>query len=440
MFSRWYERLLSWALRLTHYHRANAEDLVHDVFVELALRRSDNQAIENVEGYLFTMLRNMHKSQIRRARYDQTLPLCITDYDSLELGLHTITRHVEHQAQHSQLRTQEELSQTCRYAWLRKENSKAWSVLILRFFHGYYPAEIEQITRASRAAVDEWLWTARQEARLHINDPQRLRAIQSHKAVAEKGGGDLQLSTSLSTVETIKALQEAIFATRRGECFSREKLERTYRSEDLPIECKALAHVVSCPACLDEVNRILGLLPLARRHPTDMLARGKADDDDNLPGSCGGGVVDTASRKVRRRVQEIKEHQPKELHITVNGSLICEQKITSDRSDQILNIDLIDQAESLEFIEVFGEQGLRLLMLEVSGEQEEHTRRADLCDGRYLVVSLNNSSQRPKLRVVYCDEFYRCRDNKRAFSLRTDRALRATTLVSGPRARVQSHQ
>ena len=42
-----------------------------------------------------------------------------------------------------------ELRQVCQYACDRKETSRAGSVLILRFLHGYYPREIAQIMRAT---------------------------------------------------------------------------------------------------------------------------------------------------------------------------------------------------------------------------------------------------------------------------------------------------
>ena len=36
-------------------------------------------------------------------------------------------------------------------------------------------------------------------------------------------------------------------------------------------DCATLAHVVSCPRCIDEVNSLNGLPPLSERYPTDSL-------------------------------------------------------------------------------------------------------------------------------------------------------------------------
>jgi DNA-directed RNA polymerase specialized sigma24 family protein len=40
---------------------------------------------------------------------------------------------------------------------VRKETSKAGSVLLLRFFRGYYPSELAQVLRTPRQVVDTWL-------------------------------------------------------------------------------------------------------------------------------------------------------------------------------------------------------------------------------------------------------------------------------------------
>jgi len=60
LFLELYEWLLRRALGLTSGDRAQAEDLVHDVYVHFVLNRPNLESIvNNIEGYLFTMLRNM---------------------------------------------------------------------------------------------------------------------------------------------------------------------------------------------------------------------------------------------------------------------------------------------------------------------------------------------------------------------------------------------
>ena len=81
----------------------------------------------------------------------------------------------------------QELACVCRYACLRKGSSKAGSILILRFFHGYFPSEIAQIARCTPHLVDDWLRIARREARLFREEPHRLRFLRSHAAIRARG-------------------------------------------------------------------------------------------------------------------------------------------------------------------------------------------------------------------------------------------------------------
>jgi 2-polyprenyl-6-methoxyphenol hydroxylase-like FAD-dependent oxidoreductase len=53
-------------------------------------------------------------------------------------------------------------------------------------------------------------------------------------------------------------LRGAVFQSRTGDCLSENRLTELY-SAGLPIPCESVAYLVSCPACLDAVNRLLGL-------------------------------------------------------------------------------------------------------------------------------------------------------------------------------------
>ncbi len=61
-----YQRIRLWALQLVQNDQQLAEDLLHDVFLQFVVSKPDLNSIENVDGYLRTMLRNMHLSQLRR--------------------------------------------------------------------------------------------------------------------------------------------------------------------------------------------------------------------------------------------------------------------------------------------------------------------------------------------------------------------------------------
>src|SRR5919199_6182378 len=148
-----YGRLRARALRLTGGDAARAEDLLHDAFVQFTFARPDLGRVGNLDGYLYQMLRNLHLSQLRRARRRGEDAPAVVEYDSAEFALRAFTDPRD------SIRVQDELRQVCRYASLRKETSKAGSVLILRFMHGYYPAEIAQVCRSTREAVEERLRT-----------------------------------------------------------------------------------------------------------------------------------------------------------------------------------------------------------------------------------------------------------------------------------------
>jgi len=66
VFTKRYAQLLAWALRLTNQHRASAEDLVQDAFIQFTRGRTNLAEIENVDGYLHRMLRNMNLSRLSR--------------------------------------------------------------------------------------------------------------------------------------------------------------------------------------------------------------------------------------------------------------------------------------------------------------------------------------------------------------------------------------
>jgi len=118
----------------------------------------------------------------RQAALFESGDLSVVDYDSAELSLQAS------EGARLRLQAQDELRPVCRSVCLRKEASKAGSVLLLRFCHGYHPSEIALLLRTSRQAVDERLRLARSEAKLYLEDPIRL------KFIAE--GQPLKLQTS----------------------------------------------------------------------------------------------------------------------------------------------------------------------------------------------------------------------------------------------------
>src|SRR5260370_15017094 len=162
--------MLVWALQLTGNERELAEDLLHDAYVQFTFTQPDLGTIRNLDGYFYGMLRNLRLSQVRRETHNRLQQLSVIEYDSAEDGLRTTDLR-------DQLRVQDELRAVCHYACVRKQTTRAASVMILRFFHGYYPSEIAQLLRTSRQAIDVRLLIARREARLSCESPTSLSFI-----------------------------------------------------------------------------------------------------------------------------------------------------------------------------------------------------------------------------------------------------------------------
>jgi len=428
LFTARYQHLLAWALHLTARDRAEAEDLLHDAYIQFTLTRPELNAIRNLDGYLFGVLRVLWLSRQRRAGRARLDQLSAIEYDSAEMGLWlSDPRELN--------RVQDELRAICRYACARKESSKAGSVLILRFFHGYYPGEIARVLQATRKAVDSRLALARQEARLYLDAPERLSFINSNvrsnvrsnagtsrKAQAQGGAMTEGIADKSARVEDdlMRELRAEIFQSRQGDCYSRAELQRLYGSEGTEaVEADQLGHLVSCPRCLDLVNEILGLPPLAERHPNDTIGNdpgGPGDSGNRSSGGTdvGGNMVGTSAsininhleRRAFWRARQVFEHQPQELHIAVNGRLVASQKVHAEVNEQTLELRPEDLAESPAFIEVFSELGVRMLLLYVDTAKmapSVQTVDAELSDGRQLAMTLQLREPASLLTVVYHD-------------------------------------
>ncbi|HKX32595.1 MAG TPA: RNA polymerase sigma factor, partial [Blastocatellia bacterium] len=398
LFIKRYERLLGWALRLTGGSRPAAEDLVHDVYVQFMLGGCDLKSIHNLDGYLRRSLLNLFLAQQRQATKMQNVSINVINYESIEIGLLAIDSQTRWQVQ-------EALLQVCQYACRRKESSRAGSVLILRFFYDYTPGEIARVIGSPRRAVDDWLRIARREARLHLEDPTRLKFMSGRPA------GRLTTILAESPDSLIREIRATIAWSRQGPCLSPERLRELYGGpEASPLDCATLSHLVSCPGCLDRANHWLGLPPLADRYSGGRPGPGDegpgAGGTDAQPGgaaSAGGDAPPEALIKtLRRRLQQVIEHRPEELQLASNGSPIGRLKLTSELSE--FQLHLRDQAP-IEFIEVFSERNVRLLLfsIEPDGSAPEQQTRIELSDGRSLEAIFKNEAPWPSLRIIYHD-------------------------------------
>jgi DNA-directed RNA polymerase specialized sigma24 family protein len=396
LFVERYAQLLAWALALTGQNRELAEDLVHDTFIQFTLNRPDLPAIGNLDGYLYACLRNMRLSQVRRASRVQQRSISIAEYDSATIVLRAPDLCV-------QLQTYEDLRLVCRYAIMRKETSKAGAALILRFFYDYYADEIARIMRCPRPALNQWLLLARREAKIYLTEPERL------KFMSVAAAPNPRLVVGARSDDFLDALRQEIYRYPSGECLSRRKLRELYAAApECPIECATLAHLVSCRNCLDEVNRLLGLPPIFGCSPTDTPDLGASKP---AGGGDGGGPAvgprDAKVMKYLRRMKEIEDHQPRELHISVNGFELGSQRVVAGQSDQTLSVNL---PEPISFVEVFSEQGVRLMFVDVDpppGGGVEQRARVSLSDEREMALTLKFGGPWPELRITYHDTAYK---------------------------------
>jgi RNA polymerase sigma factor (sigma-70 family) len=391
IFLQRYDWLVGWASRLTGNDPEKAEDLVHDAYIQFTLARPVLDRIHNLEAYLYALLRNLYLSDLRRNTRSPIRPAYTINYDSAEIGLRAVDPRV-------QLNLRDELRYICHYACARKETSKAGSVLILRFFHGYYPSEVAQVMNAPRRAVDDWLRIARREFATYQSEPWRL------KPLPEKSAPGSRQEAAESLPGFLAELRRMIYSSRQGDCMSRDQLKTLYQSPgSLPLDCAALAHVVSCADCLEEVNRLLSISSLSDRFPPDMLGIDQDSKARNSSQKAAPGLSKAASaQRYQRLAMGVFEHHPEELHLSVNGYAVGSQKVSQGRNEQTISIPT---GEKIGFVEVFSEQGIRLLFLMVEpppdGEAEQASRVA-LSEGRSLALTVRFHDAWPRLQVAYC--------------------------------------
>jgi RNA polymerase sigma factor (sigma-70 family) len=403
-----YDWLLRWALQFTNNDHERAKDLVQQVFAQFAMAHTDLSAVQNIPAYLYATLRNTHLSEVRLAGRSHGESLSVVEYSIADAALGGGDPSALFQ-------TQEQLRRVCQYACLRKQSSRAGSVLILRFFHGYHISEIAAVLGATCQAVRQSLKFARNEARLYLENPGALKFISRTQLSVPFSG------TVCTADELLAELRRAIFCSCQGECLDSDSLRELYAEcHIVAAENATLAHIVSCAKCLDAINWKLGLPLLAERHAADAL--GPNNNWRGGPGSSGtSGLPDDSLRskrraknqndeisssillKCRRRATELFEHHPRELCISVNGYVLGSQSVNSGTSRLRLDVAI---TEPLSFIEVIGDERTRLLVMTIDppphGEPTQE-RRVLLSEGRHIDVTLRYGHPWPMLEVVYED-------------------------------------
>lgn len=389
-----YDRIVQWARQLSANRPWQAEDLAQDAYLQFMAIRPDLDQIQNLDAYLYAVVRNLHRSLLHRHLRLRQVPLSILDFDRAEDGL--------------KLTEKEQLQEVCtdlelvrEFACERRETSKSGSLLILRFFHGFSVGETARLMGINRVALDTQLLRARKEARDYLaNRKARLSGKVVPLASAPAKPEEMRQSPiEFGVADAIDAFRDRIFAADKGECISRSRIKDLYASAGSDsIENRLLAHIVCCRPCLSIAAASAGV----------------AGRDDGPPDDRSGlGAVRRAanrSAKIRRlrewerEYKRLLEHQPQELRVTVNGQPLVSQPVVSGRSELTMSIPL---AERIDFIEVLSEQEVRLLMLPVfaappEGEFEQ-AGELDFGDGRKLSVRLTFDDPWPTVHVQYLE-------------------------------------
>jgi RNA polymerase sigma factor (sigma-70 family) len=383
-----YAELISWSMQITRNDRDKAEDIVHDAYLQWILVRPDLASIRNLDGYLYGMLRNMHSAELRRAVRASGTSLSVVEYDSAFLSL----QQARDESQISYMQGQ--LRQVCDYACARKETSKAGSLLLLRFFHGYYPGEVARLAGIRRVTVDSWLRIARNEARTYLQNSEALKFIGPERKTWQP------FPHSGLELDFLDELSERIFQSGRGRCLSEKQLRAVHADPQAePLSCEDLAHISSCRSCLTKATKILNLSPKDDRDPGDRLGRDPKPGEKSKKKQLG-------PRALRIQLEDVIEHRPKELHIAVNGFTVGTQKVISEGIEHSLKVSLLEQ---IGLVEVLSEQGIRLLCLYVEPPPAgpiEQSAQVYLSDDRTLGVNLNFQDQWPSLDLTYSDPHF----------------------------------
>lgn len=336
LFAMRYHELLGWALQLTAGDRAAAEELVHDAYVDFARALPDLSTVGNLNGYLYTALRNLNHSRIRRAWKHRHEDLDVLEYDSLGSRLRWSTAL-------DRVEMQEYILRLCIYLCWRKQTARSASILLLRFFRNYYPEDIAQLTHLSRNAVNVQILRARNEARAFLERPEN---FDTNPAL--RGGlSSLSVRNAADADVFLRRLSMVIRSSRTGECVSSEQLQ-SMLSAPTPPDTAQLAHLVSCDECL-------------RKNP--------GSNGQRLSGGSPLGAMEGRRRSAKRvladaeeTVRELLDHQPSVLTLAVDGADVLECRVTAEEMAQVAVLPAETQPE---FVEVFNHVGRRLLKIDV---------------------------------------------------------------------------
>jgi DNA-directed RNA polymerase specialized sigma24 family protein len=384
-----YGQLLRWAIILTRGNTGKAEEVVQEFCVYIAVAKPDLGGVANLDGYLYTCLRNIYLSTLARASREALHLVSVEDYDSFAFAISANPAG-------DSLQRQNDLRRICSYAVWRKESAKSASYFILHFFHGYGRREIAELAQLPIAAIYNKLKTARSEVRLYLEEPGKLRIVNRETPPLPTLSWNL-----LSSQNLFRELRQTILDARKTDCLPERELLAHYRSA-MPISCALLAHIVSCERCLSLIDRDSRRPTLKDREPLDVF--GFSPESGGDAEEPAGMNFDAVRSSVRKKWARIHEHRPRTLMIALNGQVIAYHDVRSEHNRLSARIE---RTEKAQFVEVFSEQNVRLALLEVSEPPPDgpplSLQRIALSDARWLELSLTYDGLGLQSEVTYSD-------------------------------------
>lgn len=392
MLEEHYGKLQKWGIVLTRGDRMMAQEIVHDLCLHFIVAKPDLSQVTNLDGYLYTCLRHVYLSALARASREALQTVSVADFDSIQFALRPCTTE-------GLLERQNELRRICSYAVWRKSASKSASYFLLLFVHGYTRREVAEIARLPIAAIYNKLKVAREELKAHLATSGKLR-IATRDVLPDPG---LRVSPVPSD-ELFQELRQRIFEARSSECLPEEILLAQYRTTILkPIPCDLLSHFVSCGRCLSLLDRHFEHPEWQDREPPGGASN--FDDGDGIASATGNNSGYQAMMSlVRRRRENVYEHRPRTLSIAVNGRIVAFHDVQSERSTLASRAE---HPETVEFVEVFTDQQLRLALLPIGDPPPSgsyiHTQTVELSDDRRLELKVSFDGQGLHSEVTYLD-------------------------------------
>jgi DNA-directed RNA polymerase specialized sigma24 family protein len=388
---RYYPQLREWADVLTRGDQSRSEDIVHDLYLYVALTKPDLSQVENLDNYLYQSLRHAYLSALTRAARESMQTVTTADFDSIRVALWA-------RPARDVLQQQNELRRICCYAVWRKEQMKGASYFVLRFFHGYGLQEVTSIAGLPLSAVKPKLSEARADVREYMTDSKSVRLV-GRAAPPEP----IQLWALVSWPSLSRELRAMILDGRTGECLSEWELALYYHSPvPKPVPTARLSHIVSCEKCLAAIDKFFGRPTLKDRESLDEVH----GFDGNEGGGANRGRAHSSRRALLQRVEkhceDLYQHRPETLSVAIDGKIVASHEVQAQRNVLSARAEKVNEST---YVEVLSEQGLRLAMLWFDDlpprGPHKKAQRTNLSEDRWIDLALTIDGQGLLAEVVY---------------------------------------